>query len=379
MNNLHISLTDFRYESRILKQINSLRLVPAINDIYIAALQKENLVTEVVIEKNIFLKRFTLATRKFGSNPVIKILMYLEFILRVLFFYREKNIHVVNIHSAFMLPVGCLFKIIYGSKLVYDTHELETETDDLKGFKKLLIKLVEWSCIRKSDLVFVVSEGIADWYEKKYQIVRPTVLLNAPKVKKVRRTSFFREYFGLRGNQVIFLYQGVLSTGRGIEALIDVFSETKTDQNVLVIMGYGPLESYIRALAVNSQTVFFHDAVPPQSLLDYTSSADIGIALIENTCLSYYYCMPNKMFEYLAVGLPVLVSKLKDMSEFVKNKKVGWVVSDMTSKSLKKTISRISKSSTDAFKKNTLLTFEENSWEKQEILMVTAYKRLLNK
>ena len=65
----------------------------------------------------------------------------------------------------------------------------------------------------------------------------------------------------------------------------------------------------------------------PDDLLEYTGSADLGSSLIQNTCKSYFYCMPNKLFEYLMTGLPVLVSDMKEMKEFVEKKKsdLQWI------------------------------------------------------
>ena len=61
-------------------------------------------------------------------------------------------------------------------------------------------------------------------------------------------------------------------------------------------------------------------------MLRYTISADVGIHAIKNSCLNHYYCMPNKLFEYAMAGLPVIVSNMKEMRDFVLLNQMGVVV-----------------------------------------------------
>jgi len=68
---------------------------------------------------------------------------YLEFVYRITLFYRKKDIQMVNIHSVAFLPFGVLLKYFYNARLIYDTHELETETNGSNGIRKKLSKLIE--------------------------------------------------------------------------------------------------------------------------------------------------------------------------------------------------------------------------------------------
>ncbi|MBF4328677.1 glycosyltransferase, partial [Vibrio anguillarum] len=110
------------------------------------------------------------------------------------------------------------------------------------------------------------------------------------------------------------------------------------DRNVLVCMGYGPLEALIQEKAHQQSTIFFHPAVTPDVLLNYTSSADYGVSFIEDSCLSYRYCLPNKMFEYLMAGLPVLTSNLFEMKRLVEIEGVGIVAEENTVEGFRKAI-----------------------------------------
>lgn len=378
LNNLHISMTDFKNESRVLKETNSMLKYGIVNKIFIASLHESGLEEEVLYNEKLILNRFKLSTRKFSKNIFFQAIKYIEFLIRVIFFYKNKNINIINIHSVSLLPIGVLFKYIYGAKLVYDTHELETEVTGSRGIRKKLSKIMERSLIKKSDLMFVVSDSISDWYTREYNIRRPEVVLNVPKLFKQESTKHFRKKFDIDEDSVIVLYQGALMEGRGIELLLESFILRNNDKIVIVFMGYGPLEEKVKSASSENNNIFFHDAVPPEVVLEYTASADFGISFIENTCLSYYYCLPNKLFEYAMVGLPVIVSKMKEMEDIVNKYNMGIVVEKSNAEAINNAIDTVLKTNLTQMKENARKCAEENSWEKQEIKMINEYKRILD-
>jgi len=378
LNNLHISLTEFRNESRVLKETNSILNHNIASKVYIASLHADDLEEEKIYKDNLILNRFKLSSRKLSKNLFVQVLKYFEFIYRVTLFYRKKEIKMINIHAIALLPFGIFLKYLFKAKLVYDTHELETETNGSKGLRKKLAKFMEKSLIKKCDLIFVVSENIADWYAKEYEIQRPVVVKNAPRLIDNKKTNHFRENLSIKDDSIIVLYQGGLSKGRGVDLLLETFKKRDDDKVVIVFMGYGQLEEDIKIASKEKNNIFFHPAVAPEIVLDYTSSADIGISFIENTCLSYYYCLPNKLFEYAMAGLPVIVSNMKEMRELVEKYDMGIIVEDDKVNSMNNAIDKILQSDIKQMKLNARRCAEENSWEKQEIKMINEYKRVLN-
>lgn len=378
MNNLHISLTEFRNESRVLKETSSILNHGIVTKIYIASLHADDLLEEQVYNESLVLNRFKLSSRKLSTNLFVQVIKYLEFLYRITVFYKNKDIKMVNIHSIALLPLGVLLKYLYGAKLVYDTHELETETNGSRGIRKKLAKFMERLLIKKADMVLAVSENIADWYVNEYNIKRPEVILNAPKLFEQKKTNYFRKNLGIKDDSVIVLYQGGLSKGRGVDLLLNAFKAREDDKVVIVFMGYGELEEEIRKVSSEKNNIFFHPAVSPEIVLEYTSSADIGISFIENTCLSYYYCLPNKLFEYAMTGLPVIISNMKEMRETLERYDMGIVVKDESIDAINSAIDKILESDIEKMKKNARKCAEENSWEKQEIKMINEYKRVLD-
>lgn len=375
MNNLHITLNEFRHASRVIKETNSILRSTEVKEVFVSALWGDGLLTCENVN-GVIVNRFPLASRKWNKSFLIQVLKFFEYSIRVAFFYRNKNVRLINVHALSLLPLGLFLKYLYGAKLVYDAHELETEMGGLKGFRQSVAKIIERIFIRKVDLTIVVSPSIADWYEMEYDILRPTVVLNSPRLHELKHANKFRENLSIPENKTIVLYQGGLSPGRGIEKLLSAFSLIKDDSIVVVFMGYGPLEEVIKGYSKRCKNIYFHHAVQPDQLLDYTSSADIGVSFTENTCLSHYYCLPNKLFEYAMAGLPIIVSNMKEKSQLINKYDMGVVVEEDSVQSLMNAIIDLQMADIGLMKINSRRAAEEHCWENQEVVMLEAYRNL---
>ena len=376
MNNLHISLTECRNESRLLKEAGSIISTGIAENVFIAALGADDLEELTLIAPNIELKRFNLITRRLPKCFFVQIFKYLEYVVRVISHCRGKSIGMMNVHALSLLPLGVLLKFVLSAKLVYDAHELETEVNGLSGWRKQFVKFIERSLIRHCDHVFVVGDAIADWYMDEYRIKRPTVVMNTPKYRKSLRTDRLRRELKIPEGKTIFLYQGGLAPSRGVELILETFRLMEGESCVVVFMGYGSLEEMIKDASNVYKNIYLHPAVPPDEVLEYTSSADVGLHLIGNTCLNHNYCMPNKLFEYLMAGLPVMVSNCQEMASFVRRNEVGVVVRDLRSESLVQSIKQFCKMDYGRLSRNTEVIAKEYCWEKQEVNMVEAYRLL---
>ncbi len=367
--NLHIYPSDMVHENRIFKQARFISKNYDFEKIILLGIWKEGTSKNQLLENKIHIKRISLL------NIQNRSILYLYYFIYSLVFILFNRPSLVNIHSLEFLPVVFIAKI-FKIKIIYDPHELETEKSNLKGLRKKLSKWLEYLLIKKVDHIFVVSENIADWYEKTYSITRPIVLLNAPRAKHIDKTSYFKNTFHLRDDQIIILYQGVLGAARGVEILLETFKKNKNDKIVIIFMGYGELETEIQSVSKSYKNIFFHKAVPTDTVLKYTASADIGIALIQNTCLSYNFCMPNKLFEYAMAGLPVIVSNVKEMSAFVKKNQMGTVLMSNTVEAVNYAIDELLSLDLSMLSQNSRKAALKHSWEYQETKMKKAYQNL---
>jgi len=288
-----------------------------------------------------------------------------------------KDSDIIHCNDLYTLPMGVIVKKFYNKnvKIVYDAHEYETEVNGLTGNKKRFRKIMERSLIRYADKVICVSDAIALEYQRLYKIKKPSLVLNTPEYQKIEKKNFFREKLGISDEQTIFLYQGGLSKGRGIEILLDAFKELDKD-TVIVFMGYGPLEELVIEASDKYANIYFHEAVSSKVLLGFTSSADFGILFYENNCLNHYYCSPNKMFEYLMAEIPVIASNLYEMKRLVENNNIGAVAKDNSIEGLKEAMREATKLDKKELQNNINKVKTIYNWEEQEKILLEVYSDL---
>jgi glycosyltransferase involved in cell wall biosynthesis len=363
----------FINDSRVLKESISL----AENNYHvevIAHLDKNLKSTQ--IQNGFIVKRFSYLDRTITKSKLAKLKAYLLYIKEAVLY--SKKFDIIHCNDLNTLPIGFIIKKFYNKdvKVIYDAHEYETEINGLSGVTKKITKLLEHSLINSADAVICVSNAIANEYVKLYNIKKPALVLNTPSYQKIEKKDLFRETFGISKDKTIFLYQGGLSRGRGIEILIQTFEQIDDNNSVIVFMGYGPLEKEIQQASKEYDNIYFHKAVDPDVLLDFTCSADFGISTIENTCLSYRYCLPNKMFEYLMAEIPVIVSNLPEMKQLVEHYTLGVVAQENSVLGLQKAIQQAGQLNKDKLHVNIKKIKKSYNWQEQEKILLKLYNEL---
>lgn len=368
----NIVINDFTNDSRvwkISKTLSDFGCQANVVAMHNEGLRRNESVNGVEVE------RIKLITRPLPKWKPIQFLKYLEFVVRASWKFRKFDVAHCNDLNA--LPVGLLIKWFGKNvKVVYDCHEYETELNGLKGIEKKAKKYLERFLIRYADQIITVSDSIANEYASLYCIPKPHLVLNCPPYKEQPKYDLFRENLGIRSDQTIFLYQGGLSKGRGIELLLEAFADFESDENVLICMGYGVLEHHIKEKSQSSNTIFFHTAVTTDVLLNYTGSADYGILFYEDTCLNHRYCSPNKIFEYIMAGLPVLTSNLFEMRRLIEFEGIGIVAERNTIEGFQKGIVDSLKQDYFAIQENVFEARKKYCWEEQEKVIKEVYDAL---
>lgn len=367
----NIVLNDFVNDSRVLKTSNTLSVLGY--ETVVVAMHNKGLCEKEIVS-DVSVERINLASRYWPKIKIIQFIKYFEFICRA--FFRFRKFDVIHCNDLNALPIGILIKLFYKDvKVVYDCHEYETERGGANRVSKWLMKFFEKNLMRYVDSIITVSDSIAACYSKDYGIVKPHLVLNCPSYTEQEMFDLFRQNLNIKNNQTIFLYQGGFSSGRGIELLLEAF-ENYGDENVLVCMGYGSLESLIKEKAETFNNIFFHPAVSPDVLLNYTASADYGILFYEDTCLNHRYCSPNKIFEYLMAGLPVLTSNLHEMKRLVESEGVGIVAEANTVDGFRASISASLSRDYEEIQSNVFEARKKYCWEEQEKVIKEIYNAL---
>ncbi|PSR18710.1 hypothetical protein C8255_06000 [filamentous cyanobacterium CCP3] len=380
--NVHIFLSPFTHESRALKESRSLVSANLFDGVLFAALWKPALEEHEKVDSSRSIWRIKLRTK---GLPVIHFAKYFEWMARITFQTRKKSVPVVHVHSLTALPAGVFFKWIRKAKLVYDAHELETESNGLTGSRKQIYKLLERFLISSVDEVLVVGDAIADWYRKTYSLDNVHVVRNIPDIASqsnfegltdLAMLPSLKRSLKIPAKETLFIYQGGIFAGRGIQILLEAFSQLPADRHI-VFMGYGELEDLVKDYAAKFSNIHFFPAVPPAEVLSYTRTADVGISLIENTCLSYYYCLPNKVFEYMAAGLPIIVSDFPEMAKLVDTHRVGWK-SSVNIESVARLVQSLTPEDMAQARADVLIARQLYSWEFEQEKLLEVYRSVLS-
>lgn len=303
-------------------------------------------------------------------NQLIAYLKYSQLAIRHL-----KNTDIIHCNDLETLPVGVFKKIFNKSiKVVYDAHEYESETMWMKNrYKKYLTKLVEKFLIKFVDKIIVVSESIGTAYRNDYNLpYTPTTIYNLPNsVEKIDKICL-KQKIGIPNSDTLYLFQGGLSKGRGIEIILEAFKLKKSTVHIL-FMGSGFYQETIERDAKIYPNIHWTPPVPQDKLLMHTCSADIGVLSYENTCKNHDFAAPNKLFEYLMAGIPILGSPLTEIKKFIKINNVGEVYKDFSVNSIIESSNNIERKAEEL--QSTINNIRlKYSWENQEDKFLGIYE-----
>lgn len=316
-----------------------------------------------------------------------KPLCYYDFYRKTKQYCKEEPAGIYHAHDLNTLYAASKAARRDKAKLVYDSHELYVHKNrpvqPSKLYRYLTIRL-ERKHIRRADKVITVSESIADHLRDEYKIDRPDVIMNAPSEVKVHgNDKSLRDDLNIPNNLKLAIYCGGITFNRGLEKLIE--SLTLLPDVYLVMMGYG-VPDYLEKLQkiaddnmVNDRFSFY-GPVQSHEVTSYTASADLGVAPIQNACLSYYYCAPNKVFEYIIGGIPVIASNFPDLSKIVSENDIGYVFDPEDIKSIADSVNQIfaNEEHYKVMKSNTKVAAKKYNWEIEEQKLLNLYKSISN-
>jgi glycosyltransferase involved in cell wall biosynthesis len=311
----------------------------------------------------------------FNKGP----LFYAEYNIRLLFRLLLMKADVLVSNDLDTLPAVYLASKIKNTVLVYDSHEYFTEVPELKN--RRLVRRI-WERIESLMLPHIqfsstVSPPIADAYLKKYNI-HMEVIRNLP----FRKQAAAAPVFHLRKqSEKIVIYQGALNMGRGLEMTIEAMKYT--DNMQLVIIGQGDVETELKELTRSlglEERVTFTGRISPDRLFDYTVQADLGISLEEDMGLNYRFALPNKVFDYIQAGVPVLVSDLPEVKSLVLQYDVGAISNAKTPAELGSLFSHIlgDEAKIRDWKLNLKKAAAELCWENEEQKLLNLYQAAIS-
>ncbi len=320
-------------------------------------IKKQNIITDDI-------KVFKLNKGKFT------IFFYLRFSIILIRELIKIKADIFFAEDFYTLPFVVIIGKIKKAKIYYNNRELYAFIGGLRNrpILQAIIRLIEKLFIKKVDLVLTTGEMDSEFLKNYYNIKSTLVIRNIPLFQLPKETIDFRKKYNIPINSLILLYQGVLLEGRGIPIIIKSLIELKDAYFILIGEGEqkNNFENLAKLLNVDER-VIFAGVYDQNELINYTSGADIGLALIENISISYYYALPNKLFEYIVAGLPVIASNLPQMKKIVETYKVGEVIDIESGESIVPIIQRWNdnKHLLNEYKKNCFEAAKELNWQKE--------------
>lgn len=260
-------------------------------------------------------------------------------------------------------------------RVVFDSREVYASLIPESGSKwsKKLLPFIEKRFIRKCAAVLVTGELDREVLEKNYGRLPVTVLKNLPWPSGKTVLPDIRQRFNI-GNNPLLMYQGVLNPGRGLEKAIRIMEYLPSWH--LVIAGGGVLERELKeqALHLGSSKIHFTGWLPYSELLEVSKTADIGWVFIEPVSESYRLALPNKLFEFIVNGVPVLATDLPAMRDVIESTGAGIIVRpDDKDRDLADQL-RLLYQNREIYSNNCLIHRSRFMWPVQELSFLEAVK-----
>lgn len=253
-------------------------------------------------------------------------LFYAELNIRLFFKLLVTKYDALYANDLDTLLPNFLCSKIFNKPLIYDSHELFTEVPELDGrFAKKIWLLIEKAIFPKLKNVFTVNASIADFYSSKYK-VECHIMRNVPLIN-FDIIPFKKSSFDLAENTSIIILQGAgINIDRGAEEAVEMMNYI--ENAVLFIVGGGDVINSLKEKVIKEhleKNVRFFDKQHYIDLLAFTAMADIGLSLDKNTNLNYRFSLPNKVFDYIHAGTPIVASNLDEIANIIKTFEVGKV------------------------------------------------------
>ena len=315
----------------------------------------------------------------FEKGPVF----YAEYQIRLFCYLLFHKADVLVSNDLDTLLPNYLISKLKTSHLVYDTHELFCEVPELQDnpIKKKIWKGIERRIFPRLKHIFTVNDSIAKIYKEEYH-VEVNVVRNIPlRSDQNNIENVSKEALGLPTDKKIILLQGAgINMDRGAEEAVQAMQYI--NDGVLLIIGSGDVISVLKQMVIDlklSTKVKFIDKVPFEKLIQYTRHADIGLTLDKDTNINYRYSLPNKLFDYLHAGVPVLASDLVEVKKIIHYYSVGDCIENHDPKHIADKLNKLlaDNLTLQEWKKNANVVANSLNWEQEELKLIEVYKQFL--
>ncbi len=325
-----------------------------------------------------------LETRKYKTKRLSLIFekgpaFYSEYNIRLFCYLLFRKAQLLVSNDLDTLLPNYICSKLKGTDLVYDTHEYFTGVPELENRKivKNIWRGIEKRIFPKLKNVITVNDSIAGLYHKEYgnQI---DVVRNIPPSLAFYKTKN-RNSLGLPADKKIVLLQGAgINVDRGAEEAVEAMKYL--EGIVLLIIGGGDVIKVLKEKVINlrlSDKVIFMPKMPYHKLMEYTYNSDLGLTLDKDTNINYRYSLPNKLFDYIQAGIPVLSSSLVEIKNIIEHYNIGEIIEDHHPEHIALSIKSMlfNKKMMEVWKENLKIAAKELCWENEETHLINVYDK----
>ncbi|HQF29142.1 MAG TPA: glycosyltransferase, partial [Bacteroidia bacterium] len=310
-------------------------------------------------------------------------LFYIAFNIRLFWFLMWHHADILVANDLDTLLPNYLVSRIKRIPLVYDSHEYFTGVPELEGRPKVkkMWKAIEKFCLPGLKYTITVNQSIADLYDKEYgtafQIIR-----NVPEVSMpfMAEKQDLRARLNLPSDKKIVILQGAgINIQRGAEEAVEAMKFL--NDVVLLIVGGGDVIDNLKQQVIElslSEKVIFVSKQPVLLLRKYTAAADLGITLDKDTNINYRFSLPNKLFDYIQAGIPILASNLPEVRRVIETYQVGRISENHNPENIAKNIHEMlnDESANEIWKMNLVKASKELNWEKEREKLLRIFKSI---
>lgn len=305
-------------------------------------------------------------------------LFYLEYNFRLFFFFlflrRFDLVCAVDLDTLLAISWACWLR---RKKCVYDAHEYFTELPEVVERPRVqaIWAWVARRCIPRVQAAYTVCQSLADvfkiQYGKDFEVIR-----NVPFAQEIYPDSAIPE------KPYILLYQGMLNEGRGLEELLQAMQHFSADEVQLWLVGEGDLSAQLRQQADTLQLgaqVRFWGFISPSELKKITKQAHLGLNLLQNKGLNYYYSLANKFFDYVQAEKPSINMDFPEYRNHCEAFEVALLIPDLTENALVEAIRKLLENPTlyANLKTHCRAAKREWVWEQEEYKLLHLYRNIL--
>jgi glycosyltransferase involved in cell wall biosynthesis len=310
-------------------------------------------------------------------------MFYAFYNIRLFWFLLWHRADIVVSNDLDTLPANFLAAKLKKIPLVYDSHEYFTGVPELINRPKVqrIWKKIESYCLPKVDYAITVNESIArlfkDEYNKDFNVIRNVPLITKPFLSEREK---LRSELGLPQSKKIIILQGAgINIDRGAEELVEAMKYL-TDYLLLIVGGGDVIPDLKKIVSEKNlkDCVWFIAKQPIEILRKYTAASNLGITLDKANNINYKLSLPNKLFDYIHAGIPILSSDLPELKNIVVGYNIGKICPDHDPKNISNLIEEMLSSDEQikTWEDNTVIAAKELNWDKEKERLLSIFKRI---